>query len=87
MEACYAEGSKSRGDAVPQTSLRPLAHQNCIRRDRIIGAHGAREGAHLMPFLRHNGEFKSVSPTQRLHRPARLATTNQELAFCGPPSS
>src|SRR5262245_18134476 len=36
MEACYAEGSKSRGDAVPQISLRPLAHQNCIRRDRIV---------------------------------------------------
>ena len=36
MEACYAEGSKSRGDAIPQISLRPLAHQNCIRRDRIV---------------------------------------------------
>jgi hypothetical protein len=36
MEACYAEGSKSRGDAVPQISLRPLALQNCIRRDRIV---------------------------------------------------
>jgi hypothetical protein len=36
MEACYAEGSKSRGDAVPQISLRPLAHQNCIQRDRIV---------------------------------------------------
>src|SRR6266566_5023262 len=36
METCYAEGSKSRGDAVPQISLRPLAHQNCIRRDRIV---------------------------------------------------
>jgi len=36
MEACNAEGSKSRGDAVPQISLRPLAHQNCIRRDRIV---------------------------------------------------
>ena len=31
-----AEGSKSRGDAVPQISLRPLPHQNCIRRDRIV---------------------------------------------------
>jgi hypothetical protein len=36
MEACYAEGSKSRGDAVPQISLRPLAHQNCIRRAPIV---------------------------------------------------
>src|SRR2546430_11974873 len=36
MEACYAEGSKSRSDAAPQISLRPLAHQNCIRRDRIV---------------------------------------------------
>src|SRR6516162_4049510 len=36
MEACYAEGSKSRGDAVPQISLRPLAHQSCIRRDSIV---------------------------------------------------
>src|SRR5262249_54099394 len=25
-----------RGDAVPQIPLRPLAHQNCIRRDPIV---------------------------------------------------
>ena len=36
MEACYAEGSKSRGDEVPQISFRPFTHQNCIRREPIV---------------------------------------------------
>src|SRR5262245_53805152 len=36
MEACYAEGSKNRCDSIPHIPVGKLAHQNCIRRARIV---------------------------------------------------
>jgi hypothetical protein len=36
MEACYAEGSKICYNSIPQILVGQLAHQNCIRRDRIV---------------------------------------------------
>src|SRR6266498_720397 len=57
MEACYAEGSKSRSDAVPQISLRPLAHQNCIRRDRIVA---------VVPTNSDSGQSFGLEPISKL---------------------
>src|SRR5262245_37096158 len=97
MEACYAEGSKSRGDAVPQISLRPLARQNCIRRDRIVavaptnGDRGQSFGlvssfAHPLRFL-----LRQSSPNDRLRdlplavssRPGCVSEPRQEMALPG----
>jgi hypothetical protein len=90
MEACYAEGSKSRGDAVPQISLRPLAHQNCIRRDRIVAVAPA-NGDSGQSF----GLVSSLKPSQQplrfllrqspsdhrlRHSPLVLSSTNKCLA-------
>src|SRR5215467_14467798 len=36
MAACYAEGGKIRCNPIPQIPIGQLAHQNCIRRQRIV---------------------------------------------------
>src|SRR5260370_37261337 len=38
MEACHAEGSKSRCSSIPQIPVGQLAYQDCIRRDPIVAA-------------------------------------------------
>jgi len=48
MEACYAEVSKSRGDAVPQIYFRSFAHQNCIGREPIVDP--TRDDSGQFPF-------------------------------------
>jgi hypothetical protein len=78
MEACYAEGSKSRGDAVPQISLRPLAHQNCIQRDRIVAV-APTDGDSGQSFGLEFSSFKLRQ--QSLRFPLRQPASNHRLRY------
>jgi hypothetical protein len=77
MEACYAEGSKICYNSIPEIPAGQLAHQNCIRRDRIVAPTSDDSGqsfglappaAAIYQYMRHPPKKKATAAKLRSWR-------------------
>ena len=96
MEACYAEGSKICYNSIPQIPVGQLAHQNCIRRDRIVAPTSDDSGqsfglappaAAIYQYKRHPRKRRPLPRSFGLGAPRFTAPTKWPALANSPPAA